>query len=94
MYYLSPPATFGFLNDANPTRVQTMMWHQHHATTEIYVGKMQRLLEGAETASQSILRSNGTLRAQSHKATRKNPITSFPATCQDWKAGLIYHPYD
>jgi hypothetical protein len=24
------------------------MWHQHHATTEIYVKEMQSFLEGAE----------------------------------------------
>ena len=29
--------TFALLNDANPTRVQKMMRHQHDATTEIYV---------------------------------------------------------
>ncbi len=40
--------TFALLNDANPTRVQKMMWHQHYATTEIYVEEVQRLLEGAE----------------------------------------------
>ena len=40
--------TFALLNDANPTRVQKMMRHQHYATTEIYVEEVQRLLEGAE----------------------------------------------
>ncbi len=42
--------TFALLNDANPTRVQKMMWHQHYATPEIYVEEVQRLLEGAEEA--------------------------------------------
>ena len=42
--------TFALLNDANPTRVQKMMRHQHYATTEIYVEEVQRLLEGAEDA--------------------------------------------
>lgn len=42
--------TFALLNDANPTRVQKMMRHQHYATTEIYVEEVQRLLEGAEEA--------------------------------------------
>ena len=42
--------TFALLNDANPTRVQRMMRHQHYATTEIYVEEVQRLLEGAEEA--------------------------------------------
>ncbi len=42
--------TFALLNDANPTRVQKMMRHQHYATTEIYVEEVQRLLEGAEGA--------------------------------------------
>lgn len=42
--------TFALLNDANPTRVQRMMRHQHYATTEIYVEEVQRLLEGAEDA--------------------------------------------
>ncbi len=40
--------TFALLNEANPTRVQKMMRHQHYATTEIYVEEVQRLLEGAE----------------------------------------------
>ncbi|MDR4474371.1 MAG: site-specific integrase [Nitrospira sp.] len=40
--------TFALLNDANPTRVQKMMRHQHYATTEIYVEEVQKLLEGAE----------------------------------------------
>ncbi|MBL8075592.1 MAG: tyrosine-type recombinase/integrase [Nitrospira sp.] len=44
----TPP--FALLNDANPTRVQEMMRHQHYATTEIYVKEVQRLLEGAEDA--------------------------------------------
>ena len=39
--------TFALLNDANPLRVQKMMRHHHHATTEIYVEEVQRLLEGA-----------------------------------------------
>ena len=30
---------FALLNDANPTRVQKMMRHQHYATTEIYLKK-------------------------------------------------------
>jgi len=42
--------TFALLNEANPTRVQKMMRHQHYATTEIYVEEVQRLLEGAEEA--------------------------------------------
>lgn len=42
--------TFALLNDANPTRVQKMMRHQHYATTEIYVEEVQRLLKGAEDA--------------------------------------------
>ncbi|MGC4097986.1 MAG: tyrosine-type recombinase/integrase [Nitrospira sp.] len=42
--------TFALLNNANPTRVQRMMRHQHYATTEIYVEEVQRLLEGAEDA--------------------------------------------
>lgn len=42
--------TFALLNDANPTRVQKMMRHQHYATTEIYVAEVQRLLDGAEEA--------------------------------------------
>ncbi|MBX3306959.1 MAG: tyrosine-type recombinase/integrase [Nitrospira sp.] len=42
--------TFALLNDANPTRVQKMMRHQHYATTEIYVEEVQRLLDGAEDA--------------------------------------------
>jgi len=42
--------TFALLNDANPTRVQKMMRHQHYATTEIYVEEVQQLLEGAEEA--------------------------------------------
>lgn len=42
--------TFALLNDANPTRVQKMMRHQHYATTEIYVEEVQKLLEGAEDA--------------------------------------------
>ncbi len=42
--------TFALLNDANPTRVQKMMRHQHYATTEIYVEEVKRLLEGAEDA--------------------------------------------
>jgi site-specific recombinase XerD len=42
--------TFALLNDANPTRMQKMMRHQHYATTEIYVEEVQRLLEGAEEA--------------------------------------------
>ncbi len=42
--------TFALLNDANPTRVQKMMRHQHYATTEIYVEEVQKLLEGAEGA--------------------------------------------
>jgi len=42
--------TFALLNDANPTRVQKMMRHQHYATTEIYVEEVQQLLEGAEDA--------------------------------------------
>lgn len=46
---LSTP-TFALLNDANPTRVQKMMRHQHYATTEIYVEEVQRLLDGAEDA--------------------------------------------
>ena len=41
---------FAWFNDANPTRVQKMMRHQHYATTEIYVEEVQRLLEGAEDA--------------------------------------------
>ena len=40
--------TFALLNDANPTRVQKMMRHQHYATTEIYVEEVHRLLDGAE----------------------------------------------
>ena len=43
-------STVVLLNDANPTRVQKMMRHQHYATTEIYVEEVQRLLEGAEDA--------------------------------------------
>jgi site-specific recombinase XerD len=46
--HLTP--TFALLNDANPTRVQKMMRHQHYATTEIYVEEVRRLLEGAEDA--------------------------------------------
>lgn len=46
--------TFALLNDANPTRVQKMMRHQHYATTEIYVEEVQRLLEGAEDAVMQI----------------------------------------
>jgi site-specific recombinase XerC len=42
--------TFALLNEANPTRVQKMMRHQHYATTEIYVEEVQKLLEGAEEA--------------------------------------------
>ncbi len=42
--------TFALLNDANPTRMQKMMRHQHYATTEIYVEEVQRLLDGAEDA--------------------------------------------
>lgn len=42
--------TFALLNDANPTRVQKMMRHQHYATTKIYVEEVQKLLEGAEEA--------------------------------------------
>jgi len=42
--------TFALLNDANPTRVQKMMRHQHYATTEIYVEEVQKLLDGAENA--------------------------------------------
>ncbi len=42
--------TFALLNDANPTRVQKMMRYKHYATTEIYVEKVQKLLEGAEKA--------------------------------------------
>jgi len=42
--------TFALLNDANPTRVQKMMRHQHYATTEIYVEEVQKLLDGAEDA--------------------------------------------
>ena len=38
---------FALLNDANPTRVQKMMRHQHSAT-EIYIEEVQKLLEGAE----------------------------------------------
>ncbi len=36
--------------DANPTRVQKMMRHQHYATTEIYVEEVQSCLEGGEDA--------------------------------------------
>ncbi|HRB81490.1 MAG TPA: hypothetical protein PK614_04445 [Nitrospira sp.] len=43
-------STVVLLNDANHTRVQKMMRHQHYATTEIYVEEVQRLLEGAEDA--------------------------------------------
>ncbi len=43
-------STFALLNDANLTRVQRMMQHQHYTTTEIYVEEVQRLLEGAEDA--------------------------------------------
>jgi hypothetical protein len=40
--------------DANPTRVQKTLRHQHHATTAIYVEEVQKLLEGAEeTVTQS-----------------------------------------
>lgn len=42
--------TVALPNDANPTRMQKMMRHQHYATTEIYVEEVQRLLEGAEDA--------------------------------------------
>jgi site-specific recombinase XerD len=42
--------TVALLNDANQTRVQKMMRHQHYATTEMYVKEVQRLLEGAEEA--------------------------------------------
>ncbi len=42
--------TFVLLNDANPTRVEKMMRHQHYVTTEIYVEEVQQLLEGAEDA--------------------------------------------
>lgn len=38
---------FRLLNDANPTRVQKMMRHQHYAT-EIYGEEVQQPLEGAE----------------------------------------------
>jgi hypothetical protein len=34
----------------DPTRAQKMMWHQHYATTEIYVEEVQKLLKGAEEA--------------------------------------------
>ncbi len=40
--------TFALLNEANPTRVQKMMRHQHYAITEIYVEEVHRLLDGAE----------------------------------------------
>jgi site-specific recombinase XerD len=42
--------TVALLNDANPTRVQKMMRHQHYTTTEIYVEEVQRLLDGTEGA--------------------------------------------
>ena len=42
--------TFALFNDANPTRVQKMMRHQHYAPTEIYVEEVQKLLEGAAEA--------------------------------------------
>ena len=42
--------TFAFLNDANPTRVQKMMRHQHYPTTEISVEEVQELFERAEEA--------------------------------------------
>ncbi len=34
--------------DANPTRVQKMMWHHDYSTTEIYVEDVQKFLERAE----------------------------------------------
>lgn len=46
--HLTP--TFALLNDANTTRVQKMMRHQHDATTEIYVVEVRRLPEGVEDA--------------------------------------------
>ena len=42
--------TFALLNDANPTRVQKMMRHQHYVTTQRYVEEVQRMREGAEDA--------------------------------------------
>ena len=57
--------TFALLNDANPTRVQKMMRHQHYATTEIYVEEVQRLLEGAEDAVTQI-EATGYGMSQSH----------------------------
>ena len=50
--------TFALLNDANPTRVQKMMRHQHYAMTEIYVEEVQELLEGAEEAVNADLNFN------------------------------------
>jgi site-specific recombinase XerD len=47
-------STFALLNDANPTRVQKMMRHQHYATTEIYVEEVQQLLEGTKDAVMQI----------------------------------------
>ena len=41
---LSTPI-FALFNDANPTRVQKMMRHQHYAITESYVEEVRRLLE-------------------------------------------------
>lgn len=43
--------TSALLNDANPTRVQKMVRHQHEAMTEIYGEEAQKLLEGAEDAA-------------------------------------------
>jgi hypothetical protein len=45
--------TGALLNDANPTRVQKMMRHQHYAMMEIYMEEVQRPLEGAEDASRN-----------------------------------------
>lgn len=36
--------------DANPKRLQKMMWYQHDAMTEMHVEEVQRLLERAEYA--------------------------------------------
>jgi hypothetical protein len=41
---------FSLLNDANATRIQKMMRHQHDATTKIHVEEVQHLMKGAEEA--------------------------------------------
>lgn len=60
--------TFALLNNANPTRVQKMMRHQHYATTEIYVEEVQKLLEGAEEAVTQIEAARCTTHASHHRS--------------------------